>query len=386
MNRYRRIAAHYALMPQGLMERPVVTLDGEGTIVAVERYDVVDSHYGTEFYSGMLLPGMVNAHTHLELSYLRGRIVAGGGFVQFAGQLTAVRDGFSREEMESAAEFWDARMFADGISAVGDVANSDVTFGLKRRRRVHYHTFLETYGLAAAPDDIAPLRAEAARCGIPSSVTPHSTYSLNEEAFDAAVGASDGLLSVHFMENREEAELFGRRGRLYEWYAGRGLPMDFIGSYTSPADRIIRCVPPSRRILLIHNTFITQEDASALAAHFGDGLTFVLCPRSNRYINDAAPPAKMLSQAGVRVALGTDSLASNTSLSMLDEVHALCEKGGVSLLTALGWATLAGAQALGIDDRFGSLEVGKCPGIVLLEGVDVATMSLRPEAKTRRIV
>ncbi|MCL2562062.1 MAG: amidohydrolase family protein [Rikenellaceae bacterium] len=386
MNRRRRIAAHCALMPEGLMEWPLVTLDGDGTVVAVERCEGVDSHYGTEFYSGMLLPGMVNAHAHLELSYLRGRIAEGGGFVRFAEQLTEARYGFSREQMESAAEFWDARMFADGVSAVGDVANSDVTFGLKRRSRVRYHTFLETYGLAAQPDDLAPLHAEAARCGISSSPTPHSTYSLGEAAFERAVDASDGLLSVHFMENREEAELFEQRGRLYEWYAGRGLPVDFIGRYASPADRIIRCVPPSRRILLIHNTFITREDVSALAAHFGDGLTFVLCPRSNRYINDAAPPAKMLLEAGVRVALGTDSLASNTSLSMLDEVRVLCEEGGVSLLTALGWATLAGAQALGVDEQFGSLEAGKRPGIALLEGVDRATMSLKPEAKVRRIV
>lgn len=362
----------------------MVTLDPDGTVVSVETREGVDSLGGVEFYSGLLIPGMVNAHTHLELSYLKGHVAAGGGFMRFADGLTAQRGGFTRGDMERAAGYNDARMYAEGVSAVGDIANGNLTFGIKERSGIRYHTFLELFGLDAHIDDIRPLAGEAAARGLNATLTPHSTYSLNDAAFrDAAGGKENSPLSVHFMESREEEELFSERGGMWDWYARRGLTTDYTGLYDSPVDRIVRSIPSGRRILLIHNTFITRREVDALTAHFGDRVTFVLCPRSNRYINDADPPARMLLDAGVRVAVGTDSLASNTSLSMIEELKAL---HGIPLETRLKWATLSGAEALGIDDVYGSLEAGKRPGVALVEGVDWERMELLPPASVRRIV
>ena len=361
-----------------------MTLAEDGTILSVESREGVDSHYGTEFYSGILIPGMVNAHTHLELSYLKGQIEPDGGFTGFAEGLSAVRNRFTRGEMEQAAGYRDARLFAEGVSAVGDISNGDVTFGVKKNSRIRYHTFLELYGLKASAGAILPLYEKARASGIAATITPHSTYSLGQQAFGEAVGgAENSPLSVHFMESREEEELFRGCGSMHDWYMERAWTADFTGRYASPADRIVKCIPPDRKILLVHNTFVTRRDVDMLAAHFGGNVTFVLCPRSNRYINEAEPPARMLCDAGVRVAVGADSLASNTSLSMVEELKML---RGIPLETRLRWATISGAQALGIDAEYGSLEAGKRPGVALVEGVDWQAMELLPDAATRRLV
>lgn len=362
----------------------MVTLSKDGTILGVETRAGVDSHYGTEFYSGILIPGMVNAHTHLELSYLRGAIAPGGGFTGFADGLAAVRNNFSREQQEQAADYQDAQMFAQGISAVGDISNGEVTFGVKTRSRMHYHTFLEVFGLGARVETMLPLLAEAHAEGLAATVTPHSAYSLEDRAFREAVGGSGNVpLSVHFMESREEEELYAGHGAMHDWYKARGLAAEFPALYASPVERIVRCIPADRRVLLVHNTFITRREVDMLAAHFGANVTFVLCPRSNRYINDVEPPARMLLDAGVMVAVGTDSLASNTGLSMIDELKML---RGIPLETLLRWATSAGAEALGVDGVCGTVEAGKRPGIVLVEGVDMERMELTPGVTTRRLV
>lgn len=380
----RRVAAHYALTPSGLIPWGLVTLDSRGTILGVESRPGVDSHYGVEFYSGILIPGIVNAHTHLELSYLKGSIAPGGGFVGFADGLGAVRNQFTPTQMEQAAAYHDARMYAEGVSAVGDIANGASTFGVKKESKIRYHTFIEVFGLNAKAANLIPLLQKAAQEGLSATMTPHSTYSLNENAFrDAAGGPENTPLSVHFMESRGEEELYNGCGEMKEWYDRRGMLADFTDTYSSPADRILKCIPADRSIALVHNTFITELEVVSLREHFGDNVTFVLCPRSNRYIGGDTPPAKMLARMGVRVALGTDSLASNTSLSMAEELKML---EGIPLEQRLTWATLGGAQMLGIDNEYGSLEEGKRPGVVLLDGIDWESMELRPGAKTRRIV
>lgn len=380
----RRIASHYALTPTGLIPWGLVTVDARGTVLSVESCEGMDSHYGVEFYSGILIPGMVNAHTHLELSYMRGEIASGCGFTAFADRLGSIRALRTPQEQEQSAAYHDARMYAEGVSAVGDISNGALTFGIKKKSRILYHTFIEEYGLNAQAGRLAPLRGPAAKDGLRATVTPHSAYSLNEEAFRDAVGSADNApLSVHFMESREEQELFDGTGAMSDWYRRRGLATDFIPRYGSPAERIIRSVPGDRKLMLVHNTFMTRREADMLMAHFGRNVTFVLCPRSNVHITGRMPPVQILREAGARIALGTDSLASNTSLSMAGELRML---HGIPLCERLQWATLRGAEALGIADSHGSLEAGKRPGIALLEGVDWETMELFAHASTRRLL
>lgn len=362
----------------------VVTIDEQGVILDIDSRAGVDSHYGVEFYSGILIPGMINAHTHLELSYLCSAIPPGCGFTGFAEKLGEVRNRFTAEQQFAAADFHDARMYAEGVAAVGDISNSGLTFPIKKRSRIFYHTFLELYGLDKHETGcLTPFFDEAWVGGLSATITPHSTYSLNEAAFAAAIGMPENSpLSIHFMESRGEEQLYRGHGDMHEWYRRRDFDTDFIERYDSPADRIISCIPPMHKILLVHNTHVDERDVLKLQAHFGDNLTWVLCPRSNRYIAGDMPPVDILRRHACRIAVGTDSLASNVSLSMIDELKTFSD---IPLPEALGWATLTGAQALGIEGVYGSLKVGKKPGIVLLEGLDPEHMTLTARTSTRRL-
>lgn len=394
---------------------------------------------------GILVPGWVNAHCHLELSHLHGAIAPGGGFAAFAAAMGRTRGLYTEQQRLQAAERADRAMWEEGVQAVGDVCNGESTFTLKSRSPIRYHSFMELFGLRSA--DAAAQRDSVRRAeamGLRASVTPHSLYSLNTAAFADAAGdelrtaapedsrsshrAPNGApcagktfgaggttsadktfgadtaerlrpagkhlpaagpaecapLSIHFLESEGEAALFRGEGDLSEWYARAGFTTDFLG-FGSPAARLTAQVPASRQVLLVHGCCAGEAEMERIDAHFTRPVTWVVCPRSNRYISGARPPLELLLRRGAQVAVGTDSLASNTSLSMVAELAAMPE---VPLEERLWWATGGGAQALGLAHRIGAFETGLSPGAVLLTGADIRSPrpQLTPEARSRRLI
>jgi cytosine/adenosine deaminase-related metal-dependent hydrolase len=156
-----------------------------------------------------------------------------------------------------------------------------------------------------------------------------------------------------------------------------------VSQYASPADRIVKQVPADRDVLLIHNCCVTEEVIDMIEGHFTGKVTWVLCPRSNHYISRTEPPYELLRRKGVRIALGTDSLASNHSLEMIEEMKMI---HGVPLEEILQWATTGGAEALGRADIAAGFEPGNRCGVVLIDGIDFDTMSLTPASKSVRLV
>ena len=198
--------------------------------------------------------------------------------------------------------------------------------------------------------------------GFRTAVTPHSTYSLSHDMFRQAVEATpDEPLSIHFMESRDEIELFKGRGSMADWYAQQGFKPDFL-HYGSPAERLVAQVPHDRTTLLIHNCYITQRDIDMVMNHFTAPVWWVVCPNSNRYISNSTPPIELLRANGLNIAVGTDSLATNRELSMVSELQALGED--IPLSERLCWITQGGAQALGLNG--GSIEVGTTADFLLL--------------------
>lgn len=356
----RRIAAHYLIDRGTVRLRPVVEADDEGRIVSVGEWDRLDGDAATEFYAGALSAGFVNAHCHSELSYLHGAIPRGSGFAGFARAIGQVRGGFTSDERRRALQAADARMWHEGVQAVGDVVNDDSSFGVKSRSRIAYRNFAEVFGLNA--DTSA---ARGLLCHPHTSLTPHSTYSLQDGVFREIAAEGSAPLSVHFMESPDEAALYRGEGSLAEWYGRMGWRCDFLG-YGSPAARITASVPPERRVIAVHGCCASEVDMQILGDRFTHPVAWALCPRSNLYISGLRPPVDLLRRRGERVCIGTDSLASNDSLSMLEELKALSE---VPLPEALAWATWNGAQALGMEAEAGSVEVGKRCGLVLIENI-----------------
>ena len=375
----RRIASHYLIDSGHITPRPVVTLDDQGRILCVEQWQQLDSLATTEFYAGALCAGFVNAHCHAELSYLHGAIARGSGFAGFARAIGQVRGNFTTEERQRALRAADARMWSEGVQAVADIVNDTTSFEVKSRSNIYYKSFAELFGLNSAASAIESL-CHSER----TSPTPHSTYSVQDAAFgDVATMAGDNPLSIHFMESPDEAALYRGEGSLAAWYGRMGWQCDFL-DYGSPAARLVGSLAADQQLLLIHNCCITEEDMTLISNHFTRPVAWVLCPRSNDYISGLRPPVQMLREHDALICLGTDSLASNDSLSMIEEIKAL---GDVPLAEAVKWATINGAKALGIDGEMGSVERGKRPGLVLIEGIEMTdTLRLTPSATSRRLI
>lgn len=375
----RKIAAHYALIGGELRRNIVISVDDNRQIVAIDEVASLDSCASVEFFPGILIPGMINAHCHLELSYLHGAIVEGSGFASFARAIGAVRNNFSTEERLRAASVADAVMWEQGIEAIIDIANDELVMPIKTRSRIEYLTLFEAFGLTTQQlDNHRDMTSKWAQ----SSITPHSTYSLQDGIFRSAVKANNTTLSIHFLESKDEVELYHNEGSLHQWYDRMGWECDFL-HYATPAERITASITPEKRVVLVHGCEATAIDIERISTHFTTPATWALCPESNRYISGSKPPVELLRTKGAKIAIGTDSLASARELSMVENMRLM---GDVPLTELLRWATKNGAEAMGLDAKLGSIEVGKKPGIVLLENCDLHNLRLTPESRTRRIL
>ena len=291
-----------------------------------------------------------------------------------------VRDSFSQEEQLSAIVEADRTMWAEGVDAVGDIVNGNTSFAVKKSSKIHYHNFAEVFGLRECN-----IERQRELLSYPNtSLTPHSTYSVQEAPFREVCSSDiDKPLSIHFLETTDEAKLYVGDGSLHEWYKVVGFECDFL-HHDSPANRVVESTPKSRSVLLVHNCAITLRDIEMMESHFTAPLYWVLCPRSNRYISGVEPQSvELLRARGLNICIGTDSLASNHSLSMIEELK---QFSGVPLVELLQWATINGARALGVADKLGSIEIGKQSGIVNLTGVNFEDFTLTPTSKAVRIL
>ena len=369
----RKIAAHYLYAnSENPMRQGVVSLNDEGIITAIDQLDDAEAE-STEFYDGVLVPGFVNAHCHLELSYLQRQIppcIGMAGFIERMMQRNPPEIQGALTAMQNANAF----MYKEGVVAVGDICNNDSSFAVKKGSRIRYHSFLEVAGLAEKTGEqrlqtMLQAKKKADRLGLSASITAHAVYSANEKTLrnSAALAKQRGILSIHNQECSDENNLFLHGGgSLYRLFIQRGLnPPPSTGK--TAVHSLLPLIDKDMRVLLVHNVATDEEDYEA-AMQTCPHIVWVLCPKANLYIGNALPPVEMLLRKGAAIALGTDSLASNTQLSMIEEMKCLQrEFPALSFKNILEWATLGGAKALNMDKELGSIAVGKRPGLVLIE-------------------
>ena len=374
----RKIASNYLWSPSGFISNPLIEVESTtGEILSLSNYESIDNCEGVEFYSGILSPGFINSHCHLELSHLKGDIDQGIGLSAFAGSISSLRGKYEDSEILQAINYYDHKMWSDGIQGVGDISNSKDTFITKSNSKLLYHTFIEAFGLRGIDFE----RFETLEEFRNSSLTPHSIYSVQDRDFRKIVSSNDSPLSIHFMESKAESELFAKSGDLWNWYQEVGFECDFL-HYTTPAERIISIIPPERSIILVHNCFVTQKDIELIMNHFTAPVWWCLCPRSNKYISNIEPPIALLRSNGLNICLGTDSLASNHSLSIFDEMLSMSH---TPLHDLLMWGSKGGAQALGFDNC-GEVSVGNRCGLIHISALNYDTMTLTPKSRAKRIV
>ncbi len=349
----------------------------DGRVAAVGKAREVRGLFGGEAHDlgdVLLLPGLVNAHTHLELSALGGRVSSGGGFVDWVRRLVALRMLLSDEELKERAEQEAGGLVRGGTVLVGDVSNTVASYAALAKAELHARLFHEAIGFESE-------RAEevAERCiegmsrfpdteRIANAVAAHAPYSVSAELFRRIVRLAKrwgGVTSVHLAESREETAFVETGGGpLRDLLDQLGVWDDAWTPYARGPVRYLDSLgflTPST--LCVHLTQASGDDLALLRER---GAWACVCPRSNARLGVGIPPAKALLEAGCRATIGTDSLASNDDLNVLAEMRYLHGMGlGLRAQDIVSMGTINGATALGFGDRLGSIEPGKLAALAV---------------------
>jgi cytosine/adenosine deaminase-related metal-dependent hydrolase len=328
----------------------------------------------TDLPETLITPGLVNAHTHLHLSYLAGRVPRSRSFVswlmEMAPRVRLAPTSLHRESLRRGAE----ACLAAGVTTVGDVVNRWEVAPEHQRTSVRKVVFLELLGLSAKNAANAVRRTEGFLARLPAGETltpalaPHAPYSVCPELYHAAASLASRLgclLATHAAEAPAERELLqDGRGELAARLRLFGLlPRRWKPPGCSPIELLAREGLLEGPILLVHCNDLSAGDVDLLAR---SRCRVAYCPRSSHYFHTPDHPWQALRRRGVLVALGTDSLASTSSLSILDEMHFLARRhppADPRELFAMG--TMAGAEALGLAETVGALRPGSQADLVV---------------------
>ena len=384
--KYRKFSATKIFDGYTFLKDHVLIVDESGTIENV--VPASEAGDGIESFEGILSPGFINCHCHLELSHMKGRIPEKTGLVDFVFKVVTERH-HSEEEIVKAIAEAESEMIKNGIVAVGDICNNASTLPQKQKGALRYYNFIEASGWLPSVSQVRFQRAKEVfdlyatdNC----SIVPHAAYSVSENLWQQIQPYFENeVVSIHNQETVFEDQFFmegtGDFKRMYEL-------MNMDNAHHQPTKKsslqsYFDKLTKASRILLVHNTFTKQEDieyvkrvTANLRQENSQSATlnakhqtfFCLCVNANQYIENALPPIELLRKNDCPVVLGTDSLASNRSLNILDEIKTIgANFPDIPLEEILGWATINGAKALGMDRELGSFEKGKKPAVVLIE-------------------
>ncbi|MBI3501822.1 MAG: amidohydrolase family protein [Bacteroidetes bacterium] len=371
----RKISADYIFpVSSAPIKNGVVTVNEEGIILEVSSNKSEDA----EVHSGIIVPGFVNTHCHLELSHLKGQISERKGLTGFISELVPKRNTFSPEQIKSAIISAEEEMIRNGIVAVGDISNTEYSFEQKKKGNIFYHTFIEIFDLVSekAEEKISEAKTLISKLKSPNaSITPHAPYSVSSKLMERIDNLKQPFLSIHNQESLLENELFfSGTGPLAELMQKAGVDVDSKRRAKNSLLFILGGLIETKKVLLVHNTYTSKEDIKIIK-HYSEGggceVVLCLCPNANLYIENKLPGISMFLEQGMKMTIGTDSLASNDSLSVLDELKTISNQyTKIPFEILITWATKNGAEFLGMENEFGTIEKGKRPGLNLIKGMN----------------
>ena len=318
-----------------------------------------------EVFDGILCPGFINAHCHLELSHLIGVIEKGRGILNFIKDIQC-RNNFTNEDILLAIELSENTMIKNGIVAVADICNTLDTLFQKEKKNLTYYNFIEVFGVhdenvKQIVSSAKILRDKFRKSEMKATISPHSSYSVPPKLMNeisSVFDKNDDLYTIHMQESIEENKIFSQNtGNLINWLKDMNSSSAIWENRDSSLDVLLEL--KDRKILLVHNTYSTKSD---LAQQY-----YCTCPKANIYIENSLPDYKIFNTD--KLCVGTDSLASNDTLSILCELKVIRDNSDYSLDTLLKIASKNGAEALGFE-KLGTFEKGKKPGINLLDNLN----------------
>jgi cytosine/adenosine deaminase-related metal-dependent hydrolase len=353
----------------------VLVLSDKGIVQDIVHESVAGSDI--QQFNGLLSPGFVNTHCHLELSHMGGIVPEKTGLPAF---LTTVMEKRAQQDatiQEAAMQQAATAMWDSGISAVGDICNGTASLAFKKNSPLYYHSFIECMGFAPGfaqqryeysldvLRQFRKLNGPRHSC----SIVPHAPYSVSEALFSLLSATPDNTpVSIHNQECEAENSLYqDRTGAFLDFY--RHFNMDASAFTATGTNSLPAWLPWFRQlpVLLVHNTYTTDTDI-AFTKQQAPQAYWCLCPQANLYIEDRLPDIALLRSQACTITLGTDSLASNHQLSIWQEIQTIRKYySNIALEEILQWATLNGARALGIENQYGSFEKGRQPGVILID-------------------
>jgi len=381
---YQKFKADYIFTGTEMLHRNhVLITDEQGFVESiVETKDAGDD---VQYFKGMLTPGFINCHCHLELSHMKGKIPNRTGLVSFL--ITVIQQrGSSPEEIFTAMRNAEQELYNSGTVAVGDICNTADTIGLKQKSKLRYYNFIESLGFSESnaaqrfafsntvADQFAQLQTTNHKPQ--TAIVPHAPYSVSKNLFKLInENAAGKTIAIHNQETAAEDELYKTgTGDFLRLYKSAGLDnSSFKPSGKSSLQTYFPLLNKAQNLLLVHNTCISQEDIDftnqPINQSTNQQVFFCLCPNANLYIEGRMPPFDLLRKNNCNIVIGTDSYASNWSLNMLDEIKRIQHESAFTIATEeiLKWATINGATALQMNETLGSFEKGKQPGVVLID-------------------
>jgi len=359
----------------------------QGLIVAIERAAVWSGPTPRDLGDVAILPGLVNAHTHLEFSELTGPIGAPGiAFPEWIRQVVAHRRARPVDQQRLSAALGLAESLRGGVTLLGEIATSGWPFELFAAEAATQTAaplettsprsvvFQETIGLAVedALEKLAAAAEHLDRFRTPHflpGLSPHAPYTVRWDLFESMVrlaARKNAPVAMHLAESPDESVLLGTAGGpLREMLEAAGVWCDdALGGPRTILD-YLRLLSASPRALVIHGNYLNAAEIEFLAAN-RKHMSVVYCPRTHVFFGHPPHPLPHLLAAGVNVALGTDSRASNPDLSLWEEARYLVERGLARPQTALELATRGGAAALGMASHCGTLAHGRSADFCLV--------------------
>ncbi|MBM3445926.1 MAG: amidohydrolase family protein [Bacteroidetes bacterium] len=381
---YRKFQADYLFDGYELFgpDHALIT-STEGTVIDI----IPAAEAGDEVLklNGIISPGFINAHCHLELSHMKDVIPPSTGLIPFLLDVVGKRE-FPQELILEKIKLAEQEMEESGIVAVGDIGNTADTIPTKISSKLKWNNFVEVLCFSDQMSDQRMMQYNGVlkrfkeaeetynieHCT--SNLVPHAPYTISDVTFKRINEQTTGaVISMHNQENPAEDELYR---------SGKGEYLQFLGKFgfdqspfpTTGKSAMQSCLPhfnKNQRVILVHNTFTSQADisfAAQYAKQYLAGLHYCLCINANLYIENKTPPVELLMKNNCEIVLGTDSYSSNWQLSIAAEIKTIKEKfPNIPLETILKWATSNGAKALNRIHELGSFEKGKHPGVVLLQ-------------------
>ncbi len=373
-----KISSQQVLSPDGSSLSPKVLVFEGKKLVSI---DEIEAHDPTtvQFVDGILCPGFINTHCHLELSHMLGKVDTGTGLVDFIKQVVTQRN-VDEVIIQEAIQHADAEMYQNGIQAVGDISNTTDTLATKSKSKIIYHTFVEFFDLYdnnltqaefAKYENVWKLYKKA---NLLATAVPHAPYSVTPQLHEQilTLQSENDVVSIHNQETPSEIAFIQEgKGKMVDFYNEFSLDTSLIkGHHISPLEHAVRQMSNKFNTLFVHNTLTTASDIET-AYTWNNNSFFVTCPNANLYIENRLPNYSIFQNGNARMTIGTDSLTSNWQLSILDEMRSIQKYASyVSLIELLKWGTINGAEALNLQDELGSLSIGKKPGLLLIKDVN----------------